>query len=89
MKVDVFSNLAKLTEVTELEKICYLAFYFIENKEQPEFTIADMSAILIGLGFAKPNASRLKEKLLRSSDFIKGSRANLFRLSQKKYSLLK
>jgi hypothetical protein len=89
LKVDVFSSNAKLIELTELEKVSYLAFYFTENKDQPEFAIQDMSAMLVGLGFARPNASRLKDKILRSSDFIRGTKPGLFRLSQKKYSNLK
>lgn len=89
MKVEQFSGLANLANKTELEKIEYLAFYFLENKEQAEFTVADMSAILIGLGYAKPNATRLKGKIKKSSAFVNGSKKDLFRLSVKRTAALR
>ncbi|WP_417778893.1 DUF4145 domain-containing protein [Stutzerimonas xanthomarina] len=89
MKIDVFSIKNKLSEKNELEKVELLAFYFFENKAQQEFSIPDMAAVLFGLGFAKPNLSRLKGKILKSQSFIKGSQDNLYRISQKKYNELK
>lgn len=89
MKIDVFSTTNKLSEKTELEKVELLAFYFLENKAQQEFSISDMAAVLCGLGFAKPNTSRLREKIIKSQSFIKGSQENFHRISQKKYNELK
>lgn len=89
MKVEQFSNLASLSNKKELEKIECLAFYFSENKGQAEFTVSDMSSILVGLGFAKPNASRLKDKLIKSRLFVKGSKKELFRLSVKRINQLR
>lgn len=89
MKVEQFASQANLANKTELEKIEYLAFYFLENKEQAEFTVADMSAILVGLGYAKPNATRLKGKIKKSSAFVNGSKKDLFRLSVKRATALR
>lgn len=84
MKVEQFSSSASLSDKNELEKVELLAFYFSENKEQNEFTVPDMCSILVGLGFARPNATRLKGKILKSPSFVKGSKKDLFRLSVKK-----
>jgi hypothetical protein len=84
MKVEQFSNLASLADKKELEKIELLAFYFSENKGQSEFTVSDMCSILVGLGFAGPNAARLKGKLQKSKSFVKGTKKDLFRLSVKR-----
>lgn len=89
MKIEVFSATNKFAEKTEIEKVELLAFYFSENKGQSEFSISDISAILVGLGFARPNPTRLKERIRRSTSFIKGTQDNLHRLSQKKYKDLK
>ena len=89
MKVEQFSNSASLANKNEVEKIELLAFYFSENKEQHEFSVADMCSILVGLGFARPNATRLKGKIQKSRSFVKGSKKDLFRLSVKKAAALR
>jgi hypothetical protein len=89
VKVEQFSNMASLANKNELEKVELLAFYFSENKEQNEFSVADMCSILVGLGFAKPNATRLKGKIQKSSSFVKSGKKDLFRLSVKKVLILR
>lgn len=84
MKVEQFANISSLSDKKELEKIELLAFYFSENKQQDEFTVPDMCSILVGLGFAKPNATRLSGKLKKSKLFVRGSKKDLFRLSVKR-----
>lgn len=89
MKVEQFSNLSSLSEKQELEKVELLAFYFSVNKDQHEFSVSDLSSILVGLGFAKPNPSRLRGKLKKSQSFVKGSKKDLFRLSVKTINKLR
>lgn len=89
MKLEQFSSLASLPDKTELEKIEYLAFYFLENKEQAEFTVSDMCTMLVSLGFAKPNATRLKGKITKSIAFVKGGKKDLYRLSVKRIASLR
>lgn len=89
MKLEQFSSLASLPDKTELEKVEYLAFYFLENKEQAEFTVSDMCTMLVSLGFAKPNATRLKGKITKSSAFVKGANKDLYRLSVKRIASLR
>lgn len=81
--------MAVLPDKSELEKVEHLAFYFQENKEQPEFTVKDMSTILVALGFAQPNLTRLKGKIQKSASFVKGTKKDFFRLSVKKTSSLR
>ncbi|BBP84639.1 hypothetical protein PHLH8_42810 [Pseudomonas sp. Pc102] len=89
MKLETFSATVELTNKSELERVTFLAFYFQANKDQPEFTIPDISLILTSLGFAKPNPSRLKSNIEKSKSFIKGTRPNSFRLSAKKLAALR
>ena len=89
MKIEQFSSMAALADKPEIEKVEYLAYYFQENKEQAEFTVKDMGSILVALGFAQPNLTRLKNKIQKSQAFVKGTQKDLFRLSVKKSAALK
>ncbi|ODC03191.1 hypothetical protein BFW38_06175 [Terasakiispira papahanaumokuakeensis] len=89
MKIENFSKLAMLSERTELEKVELLAYYLSENKQESEFTISDVSSFIFALGFAKPNQSRLKNKVIKSKSFVKGSAKDTYRLSVKKLEQLR
>lgn len=89
MKVEQFSSQFELLEKSELEKVEYLAYYLLENKQEPEFTIGDISSLVFALGFAKPNQTRLKVKVVKSTSFVNGSKKGLFRLSAKKLASLR
>lgn len=81
MTVDQFARFAVLEDATEIEKVASLAYYFYANKDQPEFTVKEMADIISALGYAAPNAHRLKDKVKAAKTFIKGSKADYFRLS--------
>lgn len=89
MKIEHFSKLAALTEKTELEKVEMLAYFLSENKEESEFTIGGISSFIFALGFAKPNQSRLKNKIIKSKAFVKGSTKTTHRLSVKRLEQLR
>lgn len=89
MKVEYFSSFSQLPDKTELERVELLAFFFSETKDQPEFTISEISAVLSALGFARPNTSRLTNNIRKSKNFINGSKTGLYRLSQRKLVELK
>ncbi len=89
MKLEHFVKLAEFSGVKELEKIELLAYYFCEIKGESEFDLLNMSAILVSLGYARPNAARLKQNIVKSRSFIKGTVAGCFRLSVKKRQELK
>ena len=89
MKVEQFASWVNLANKTELENIEHLVLYFLEDKEQAEFTVADMSSILVGLGYGKANGARLKGKTKKSSTFVNGSKKGLFKLSVKRVAALR
>jgi len=81
MKVEQFASLADLVSKSEIQKVEHLAFYLLENQSQSEFTVNDLSGILVALEFALPNKARLKSAIKKSSTFNKGTKADYFRLS--------
>ena len=81
MRIEEFNRIADLHSRTEIEKVARLAFYLSENKDQDEFEVGEVSSLLIALGYAQPNQTRLKAKIQKSRVFVKGSKANRFRLS--------
>jgi len=89
MKIEQFSSLANLVEKSELKKVEHLAFYFLENKEQVEFTVKDMAAILVALGFAQSNTARLNNAIQKSTVFNKGTKKDYYRLSAKSIKSLR
>jgi len=89
VKLENFSIQANLVDKSELEKVELLAYFLSENKQETEFTVSDISSIVFALGFAKPNQTRLKNKIIKSKSFVKGGKSNLYRLSVKKLSALK
>ncbi len=89
MKVDQFANVASLSDKTELTRVELLAFYSLENKEQADFYLPDICSVLVALGYAQPNVTRLKGKVQKSKSFVKGSKTDLFRLSVKKTAELR
>jgi len=89
MKLENYSTHVGLVNKSEVEKVELLAYFLSENKQEPEFTVSDVSAIIFALGFAKPNLSRLKGKITKSKNFVKGSKKDFFRLSAKRMSEFK
>ncbi|MDD5383377.1 MAG: DUF4145 domain-containing protein [Gallionella sp.] len=89
MKIEEFARITNLTHASELDKVAHLAYYFAENKDQQEFEIAQMCSILVALGYAAPNSTRLKRNIQKSKDFVKGSSKNTYRLSVKAKEVFK
>lgn len=81
MRVEEFSRIAEFCNVSELERIALLAYYYADNKNEQEFKLRDLIAVLVALGFAQPNTSRLNQRIRRSREFIKGSEEGTYRLS--------
>ncbi|MDO9151745.1 MAG: hypothetical protein Q7U33_10240 [Methylotenera sp.] len=73
MGLNTFVEKSALLEATELDKVRLIAFYLLISKKQAEFSIASVIEVLDQLHLAKPNVSRLRDKLIASSSFIKGS----------------
>lgn len=80
MTLDQFLVESKLETLTELEKSCQLAFYHLRRSGTNEFSASDCSDWLVGLGFGKPNKTRLEQRLAACRETVKGMKAGLFRL---------
>jgi hypothetical protein len=78
--LDQFVVLSKLDTLAELDKSCQLAFFHLHKNSTEEFSASDCSNWLEGLGFAKPNKTRLEQRLVASRDTVKGTRGSHFRL---------
>lgn len=81
MRIEEFNRIAGLDEHSELDKVARIAFYLAENKDQDEFEVGEISSLLVALGYAHPNQTRLKGKIKKSKGFVKGSKPDRFRLS--------
>ena len=80
MTLDKFVVATKLDELTEVEKACHLAFYFLKNNSVEEFTANDCAKWIDQLRLAKPNVSRLATRLRGSTDTVRGNGPDSFRL---------
>lgn len=88
MKVEDFSRIAKLADLKEIDRVERLAFFFAENKDQSEFTVSEMINLLVALGYAKPNATRLKKKIQKSRSFVRGTTKDTFRIAVTRKAVL-
>lgn len=66
MNIQLFAELCELASLTEVDKACYLAFYYLKVNKQAQFTAADAALWLSTAGSAHPNKSRLTEHLRNS-----------------------
>ncbi len=80
MSLSNFVAGSNLLERTEIEKIRLLTFYHYKVTAQTEFTIKDVTTWFQTLNLAKPNSSRLKKNLSKSSYFVRGTNLGTFRL---------
>lgn len=83
MEIATFSSKALLLEKTEIVRAKLLAYYYLRQDGISEFTVAQLSDWFVELSFARPNASRLRGKLIAANGFIKGTTGGTYRLSAK------
>lgn len=81
MNIEHYARKVSLDDASEIRRVELLAYFFAEDKDQQEFTVSEMVEILVALGHARPNATRLKARIKDSKSFIKGTKKDLFRLS--------
>lgn len=89
MNIEHYARKVSLDDSSEIGKVELLAFFFSEDKDQQEFSVPEMVEILVALGYARPNATRLKGRIKNSSAFIKGSKSGLYRLSKSSLKTLR
>jgi hypothetical protein len=81
MRIEQYAQHVALDDATEIKRVELLAYFFAEDKDQQEFAVSEMAEILVALGYARPNATRLRQRIKHSRSFIKGSKPDLYRLS--------
>lgn len=79
MTLDQFAQKSGLRELTEVDRVCHLAFFFLKKEKRDEFSILEATAWVTGYGFANPNRSRLADRLEASRNTVRGQRGG-FRL---------
>src|ERR1041384_42086 len=73
MTATQFAQLVGLISLTEIEKVLYLAYYYLAHEGQTEFDIPDVVKWFSELNLPSPNRSRLAANLKKSTAFIKGA----------------
>lgn len=83
MRLGEFFRICNFFDLSEIEKIKHLYYYQYAKEKNADFTVKEISNLLSQEGFSLPNASRLKDKLKKSREFIKGARPESFTLQKK------
>lgn len=80
MNLEQFAGLSKLDELTEIDKSCQLAYYHLRRSGVEQFTANECLQWLDGLGFGRPNKSRLEQRLSVTQNTVRGALPGTFRL---------
>ncbi|GGD72777.1 hypothetical protein GCM10011514_41080 [Emticicia aquatilis] len=89
MKLNDFLVLAGANQKSEIEKVSLLCFYRTVIEDKEEFEVTEICNLLNSVGFAKPNPSRLRQKLIESKLFVKSSLLGSHKLHSKELERLK
>lgn len=73
MTLDQFKHACGLSSLSEVDRVCYLGFFYLKTKGIQEFGAAEAARWLIGAGGARPNQSRLDENLRASRSTMRGT----------------
>jgi hypothetical protein len=88
VKLDQFVTETDLLNKVEIEKVRLLGYYYLRRDEISEFTVKDISNWFQTLNLPSPNKSRLRNRLQKSRQFIRGSSDALFCLHAKEIAEL-
>jgi hypothetical protein len=88
MRLADFGIKVGIVDKTEVEKARLIAFYYSRIEDKLELTMSDIALGFIELSLPKPNISRLRENLRKSSILVRGSKTDLFRLHARELNLL-
>lgn len=80
MNIKSFCKIVSFGEKTEIDKAYYLAYFMCQTETNNDFIVDELCLYLDKLDFSQPNKTRLKGRIQKSKLFIKGTRANSFRL---------
>lgn len=71
MNIQQFAALCDFAALSEVEKACHLAFYYLKVNKQEHFTVSDAALWLPKAGSAHPNKTRLAERLRNSPNTLR------------------
>lgn len=74
MTLEQFATASGLDSLLEVDKACYLAFFYLKTKDAQEFSVADAAQWIKGYGLPEPNRSRLERRLKDSPNTQRASR---------------
>ena len=74
MTVNQFTQICNLSGLSEAERVCHLAFFYLKTKDVEAFTAVDGAKWLVEVGGATPNQSRLDGNLRASRSTVKAPR---------------
>jgi hypothetical protein len=83
MNLEKFANLSRLVDQSEIQKVGLLGFYHLKMSGIESFSVQDICNWFDLLGFAQPNTSRLKKKLVLSKEIVRGKQVDTYRLHAK------
>ena len=83
MKLEIYAQKCDIVNKTEIQKVAYLAFYYLQTENKQEFNSKDIRIWFDILNYSQPNMSRLETGLTKSPLFTKGKGKESFRLHAK------
>lgn len=72
MTLDQFADKSGLRDLTEVERVCHFAYFYLKTEKKQQFSIPEAIGWLTGYGGANPNQSRLRDRLQASRKTIQG-----------------
>ena len=88
MNLEQFADRARVTEMTEVERVCHLAFFDLQVNGTAEFGLPDVRRWLEALHLPTPNLSRLGNNLIASKAVIRGASNTVYKLHRSEISSL-
>jgi hypothetical protein len=89
MTIDTFLAKSGFIEKSELERAKLLAFYLHQVEKQQTVTLKEICDLFYVHGFSLPNTSRLKQNMIKSKSFVKGTEVGTYKLHKKELEVLK
>jgi hypothetical protein len=80
MTINAFAKRVNLGDMKEIQKVETISYYLCKKEKVNEISVVSVVDMLIGMGFSKPNESRLNRNLAKSRNFLKGTKNGYFRL---------
>lgn len=71
MTFEQFKTASGFDSLSEVEKVCHLAFFYLKTKNAEEFSTGEAARWLVQAGGASPNRTRLEDRLRSSRDTVR------------------